>query len=96
MIIMLFCSGSTNVPIGGFVEGGGQLDTNLLVTSAFEPAVVYGSVFERGFLDVLTLPGSDDYDCVLCSLVTDIDFDGQKEIILGTYGQVSPQTLMYV
>lgn len=31
---------------------------------------------------------SDQCDAVLCALVIDLDFDGQKEVLLGTYGQV--------
>ena len=34
------------------------------------------------------LPQSDHYDSVTCSLVADIDLDGENEILLGTYGQV--------
>uniref|UniRef100_A0A8C7NWQ2 NOVA alternative splicing regulator 1 n=1 Tax=Oncorhynchus mykiss TaxID=8022 RepID=A0A8C7NWQ2_ONCMY len=33
------------------------------------------------------LSESDQCDAVLCALVTDLDFDGQKELLLGTYGQ---------
>jgi hypothetical protein len=44
---------------------------------------------ERGFGDPLVLPESERYDFVLSALVADIDFDGQNEVILGTYGQVS-------
>lgn len=34
------------------------------------------------------LTESDQCDAVLCALVIDVDFDGQKEVLLGTYGQV--------
>ena len=34
------------------------------------------------------LPQSDHYDSVTCSLIADIDLDGENEILLGTYGQV--------
>lgn len=33
---------------------------------------------------------SDQWDAVVCALVIDLDFDGQKEVLLGTYGQVRP------
>lgn len=46
------------------------------------------NVVDRGLVDTLILPDSDAYDTVTCALVTDIDFDGIQEIILGTYGQV--------
>lgn len=29
------------------------------------------------------------YDVCLCSVIADVDFDGNKEIILGTYGEVN-------
>ncbi|ELT94536.1 hypothetical protein CAPTEDRAFT_177283 [Capitella teleta] len=60
---------------------------NLLVSSATESTVVYRNILERGFSDPLVLPESERYDFVLSSLVADIDFDGQNEVILGTYGQ---------
>ncbi|KAG2459966.1 KPTN protein, partial [Polypterus senegalus] len=62
---------------------------NLLVTSAIELAVVYRDVLTTGLNDQVVLPDSDQYDAVLCSLVTDVDFDGTEEILLGTYGQDS-------
>ena len=39
---------------------------------------------------------SDQYDSVTCSCVADVDFDGQNEIILGTYGQVMDTILSCV
>ncbi|XP_013407661.1 KICSTOR complex protein kaptin [Lingula anatina] len=60
---------------------------NLVVTSALELTVNYRNVLERGLVDVKHLPDSERYDSVLCSCVTDIDFDGENEILLGTYGQ---------
>ncbi|XP_049651948.1 KICSTOR complex protein kaptin isoform X2 [Accipiter gentilis] len=55
---------------------------SVLVTSTIELSVVYS-----GLGDQLILPASDQYDSVLCALVTDVDFDGAREILLGTYGQ---------
>lgn len=60
---------------------------NLLVTSTIEMAVVYRDVQERGLSRPVCLSESDQWDAVLCSLVIDLDFDGQKEVLLGTYGQ---------
>ncbi|NWQ85065.1 KPTN protein, partial [Burhinus bistriatus] len=60
---------------------------SLLVTSTIELSVVYRDVLTKGLSDQLILPASDQYDSVLCALVTDIDFDGAGEILLGTYGQ---------
>ncbi|XP_071762277.1 KICSTOR complex protein kaptin [Centroberyx gerrardi] len=60
---------------------------NLLVTSTIEMAVVYRDVQERGVSHPMYLSESDQWDAVLCALVIDLDFDGQKEVLLGTYGQ---------
>uniref|UniRef100_UPI0037E9C62E KICSTOR complex protein kaptin n=1 Tax=Semicossyphus pulcher TaxID=241346 RepID=UPI0037E9C62E len=60
---------------------------NLLVTSAIEMAVVYRDVQDRGLSCPVCLSESDQWDAVLCALVIDLDFDGQKEVLLGTYGQ---------
>nr|KAG5688364.1 hypothetical protein BaRGS_032932 [Batillaria attramentaria] len=62
-------------------------EINLLMTSALEQAVVYRNVLSSGLSEVLWLPESDQYDVALCSLAADIEFDGQNEILVGTYGQ---------
>lgn len=49
------------------------------------------NLLSRGLEDQLLLPGSDQFDSVLCGLVTDIDLDGQPEVLLATYGQVGPE-----
>uniref|UniRef100_A0A671TMA0 Kaptin (actin binding protein) n=1 Tax=Sparus aurata TaxID=8175 RepID=A0A671TMA0_SPAAU len=64
-----------------------QPSYNLLVTSTIEMAVVYRDVQERGLSHPVCLLESDQWDAVLCALVIDLDFDGQKEVLLGTYGQ---------
>ncbi|KAJ8347953.1 hypothetical protein SKAU_G00265420 [Synaphobranchus kaupii] len=60
---------------------------NLLLTSTVEVAVVYRDVQVCGMSQPVSLQESDQYDSVLCALVTDLDFDGHREILLGTYGQ---------
>ncbi|XP_069042519.1 KICSTOR complex protein kaptin isoform X1 [Lepisosteus oculatus] len=60
---------------------------SLLVTSTIEMAVVYRDVLLRGLSDPAPLPDSEQFDAVLCALVTDVDFDGEAEMLLGTYGQ---------
>uniref|UniRef100_A0A672FM16 Kaptin (actin binding protein) n=1 Tax=Salarias fasciatus TaxID=181472 RepID=A0A672FM16_SALFA len=60
---------------------------NLLVTSAIEMAVIYRDVQDRGLSWFTCLSESDQFDAVLCALVLDLDFDGQQEVLLGTYGQ---------
>jgi len=61
---------------------------HLLVTSALDPALVFWDVVESGMSKTHPLPYSNSQDVVLCSCVTDIDFDGENEILIGTYGQV--------
>lgn len=45
-------------------------------------------IINQGFSNMVTLPDSDDFDCVTCTCIADVDWDGSNEIILGTYGQV--------
>lgn len=45
-------------------------------------------LLNKGLDDQLLLPGSDQFDSVLCGLVTDVDLDGQPEVLVATYGQV--------
>ncbi|XP_044290995.1 KICSTOR complex protein kaptin [Varanus komodoensis] len=60
---------------------------SVLVTSTIELSVVYRNVLQKGLEDQLVLPQSDQYDSVICALVTDVNFDREPEILLGTYGQ---------
>ncbi|XP_039100443.1 KICSTOR complex protein kaptin isoform X3 [Hyaena hyaena] len=62
---------------------------SVLVASMLEPAVVYRDLLSRGLEDQLLLPASDQFDSVLCGLVTDIDLDGRPEVLVATYGQHS-------
>ncbi|XP_035522713.1 KICSTOR complex protein kaptin [Morone saxatilis] len=85
LLFPLSCPAEPNQPSGGkSVETEGY---NLLVTSTIEMAVVYRDVQERGLSHPVCLSESDQWDAVLCALVIDLDFDGQKEVLLGTYGQ---------
>jgi len=45
-------------------------------------------VLRCGLKEPLFLPDSNKFDAVLTGSVIDIDFDGQNEILIGTYGQV--------
>ncbi|KAM8835579.1 KICSTOR complex protein kaptin isoform 1-T1 [Synchiropus picturatus] len=84
-IVSLFpltCESEADLPTGEKVKS-----YNLLVTSTIEMAVVYRDVQECGLSHSICLPESDQWDAVLCALVIDLDFDGQKEVLLGTYGQ---------
>ncbi|XP_060113601.1 KICSTOR complex protein kaptin [Heteronotia binoei] len=60
---------------------------SILVTSTIELSVVYRNVLRSGLGEQLALPSSDQHDSVICALVTDVDFDREPEILLGTYGQ---------
>ncbi|XP_008046524.1 kaptin isoform X2 [Carlito syrichta] len=68
-------------------DGPPREEFSLLVASMLEPAVVYRDLLSRGFEDQLLLPGSDQFDSVLCGLVTDVDLDGRPEVLVATYGQ---------
>ncbi|XP_061453247.1 KICSTOR complex protein kaptin [Rhineura floridana] len=78
--------------LSGTVASNGSSGTHsqcysVLVTSTVELSVVYRNVLQSGLEDQVVLPLSDQYDSVLCALVTDVNFDCEPEILLGTYGQ---------
>ena len=43
---------------------------------------------DEGFSKPLVLPDSHKHDSVLCVELADVDWDGQDEIVLGTFGKV--------
>ncbi|KAI8381032.1 uncharacterized protein BYT42DRAFT_289604 [Radiomyces spectabilis] len=65
---------------------------HLVITCAIEQAVVYRSIETNGLSRGRILPQSNLYDSVLCSHVMDVDWDGEMEILIGTYGR---QVLIY-
>ncbi|CEP14747.1 hypothetical protein [Parasitella parasitica] len=67
-------------------------ELHLVVTCAIEQAIVYRSIETAGLSTSKTLPLSGNFDSVLCSHVMDVDWDGEKEILIGTYGR---QVLIY-
>ncbi|XP_064437353.1 KICSTOR complex protein kaptin isoform X3 [Mirounga angustirostris] len=75
------------VPSAETVDRPQQEEYGVLVASMLEPAVVYRDLLSRGLEDQLLLPGSDQFDSVLCGLVTDVDLDGWPEVLVATYGQ---------
>ncbi|XP_042299499.1 LOW QUALITY PROTEIN: KICSTOR complex protein kaptin-like [Sceloporus undulatus] len=77
---------SGTAPLHGSAGSHAQ-SHSVLVTSTIELSVVYRNILQRGLEDQLILPLSDHYDSVICALVTDVDFDCEPEILLGTYGQ---------
>ncbi|KAM7441816.1 hypothetical protein ABFA07_009144 [Porites harrisoni] len=60
---------------------------HLLVSCSIEASVVFTNIINEGFTSMVTLPDSDDFDCVTCTCIADVDWDGRNEVILGTYGQ---------
>ncbi|KAM9326421.1 KICSTOR complex protein kaptin [Gastrophryne carolinensis] len=60
---------------------------SILVTSTIELSAVYRNILQNGLREQLLLPDSDQFDSVLCAVTVDVDFDGEPEILLGTYGQ---------
>uniref|UniRef100_A0A671TPK9 Kaptin (actin binding protein) n=1 Tax=Sparus aurata TaxID=8175 RepID=A0A671TPK9_SPAAU len=75
LLFPLICQTDPNQPSGE--------KSMLLVCFTFSLFVLHS--FLTDFL--LCLLESDQWDAVLCALVIDLDFDGQKEVLLGTYGQ---------
>ncbi|KAI9258231.1 hypothetical protein BDA99DRAFT_515634 [Phascolomyces articulosus] len=65
---------------------------HLVVTCAIELAIVYKCIKKNGLAKSRVLPQSGNYDSVLCSHVMDVDWDGEHEILIGTYGR---QVLIY-
>lgn len=49
----------------------------------------FRNILYNGFSEPCSLQYSGQHDSVLCGLAADIDFDGNNEILLGTYGQAS-------
>ncbi|XP_028397705.1 KICSTOR complex protein kaptin-like [Dendronephthya gigantea] len=62
-------------------------EIHVLVTCVIEPSVIYEDVLNNGLSKLSILPDSDKYDCVVCSHISDVDWDGNNEILLGTFGQ---------
>jgi len=73
--------------IGDKRETEPSKEYHLLVCCAIEASVVFMDIINQGFTNMVTLPDSDDFDCVTCTCIADVDWDGSNEIILGTYGQ---------
>ena len=46
---------------------------------------------EQGLSKPQALPSSHMHDSVLCTEVADVNWDGENELVLGTYGKASEQ-----
>ena len=64
------------------------ISLNTLLISIFSR-----NILSSGVSDPVYLPESNRYDTVLCGCIIDVDFDGENEILIGTYGQVCSQDL---
>lgn len=85
--VLLFSLNSDSPSATAGEKGVEMGSYNLLVTSTIETAIVYRDIQEHGTSNPVFLLESDQWDAVLCALVVDLDFDGQKEVLIGTYGQ---------
>ena len=54
--------------------------------------IVCRSIETNGLSKSRVLPQSGNYDSVMCSHAMDVDWDGECEIMIGTYGR---QVLIY-
>lgn len=73
-------------PSPGLLPRGGR-HCGVTLVSLPHPGTLR-DLLSRGLEDQLLLPGSDQFDSVLCGLVTDVDLDGRPEVLVATYGQV--------
>ncbi|XP_015271239.1 PREDICTED: kaptin, partial [Gekko japonicus] len=91
LVFALPAPGCTDNPAGTTTTNGSASNCHpsysILVTSTIELSVVYRNILQNGLEEQLVLPASDQHDSVICALVTDVDFDREPEILLGTYGQ---------
>ncbi|CAG8575752.1 2991_t:CDS:10 [Funneliformis caledonium] len=66
---------------------GEQEEIHMLVTCAVEQAIIYCYVDKKILNYPFYLRECSQHDSVLCSHIMDIDWDGQNEILIGTYGR---------
>lgn len=89
-------SGPQGKPVGHHLQSGTKDGEVLSSDLNFPPAFgTLRDLLNKGLDDQLLLPGSDQFDSVLCGLVTDVDLDGQPEVLLATYGQVGLERWAY-
>lgn len=63
----------------------------MIPQSLYCALVTFRNVLQEGFSKSLVLPYSYQHDSVLAVEVADVDWDGENEIILGTFGKVHIQ-----
>ena len=49
---------------------------------------VFYDLETEGLSKSKALPSSDEFDVATCCTLADIDFDGNQEILIGTYGEL--------
>ncbi|KAG0234562.1 hypothetical protein BGW42_006447 [Actinomortierella wolfii] len=62
-------------------------DVHLLMTCAIEQAWVYTAINRNGLTKRSELAACGNHDSILASYVMDIDWDGENELVIGTYGR---------
>ena len=67
-------------------------EINVLVLSSLSMTRIFYDIETEGLSKSKTLPSSDEFDVATCCTLADIDFDGNQEILIGTYGE---QVLVY-
>ncbi|PRP80520.1 hypothetical protein PROFUN_11833 [Planoprotostelium fungivorum] len=77
------------VPLPLFSSGE---ELNLVVADATGRAIIFQDIAKELLKRPRVLPHSMDYDSITCIQLADVDFDGNYELLLGTYGQ---QVLVY-
>uniref|UniRef100_A0AAY4DKM2 KICSTOR complex protein kaptin n=1 Tax=Denticeps clupeoides TaxID=299321 RepID=A0AAY4DKM2_9TELE len=87
LLFPLLLSSLAAFELASFLSDGQHGGYCLLVTRTVEMAVVYRDVETCGMSRPMCVADSNLYDAVVCALIIDCDFDGEKEILLGTYGQ---------
>ena len=68
-----------------FFENSDSVD--LFCLASLAPSKVFRNILEHGLVNSTVLPLSDEFDVPTCCALADIDFDGQQEILMGTYGE---------
>ncbi|XP_056634756.1 KICSTOR complex protein kaptin-like isoform X1 [Diorhabda sublineata] len=64
-----------------------EVKLNLIVVNTILPPVIFHDILKYGLSNYSTLPKMESIGIMTCCEVNDIDFDGEKEIIMGTNTQ---------
>ena len=61
--------------------------TDLFLLASLAPSRIFYNVFDNSLDKSAVLPLSDEFDVPTTCALADIDFDGHKEILIGTFGE---------